>query len=131
MWELYEWNPPEYLKHIDEFSEADPSADLQPMWEELVGALPMARMGTHRRRGTVGIHIEGNRRITEAYGATDWQDEIQIRLGGRQPAGSDAERDRLRSRHASLKTWVEHADRTIADLEAFDPTDDARWQDAG
>ena len=124
----YGFNPPDFLKDLPEYASPDPDASPKPRWQTILEAVPRGKMVATRRESKERLRSEGQRRITAAYGARGWHEEIEMRMGGRQPQGSDVERDRLRGRHAALKAWVEQADRTLAELEAFDPSADVHWE---
>ena len=68
---------------------------------------------------------ECRRRISDAYGASSWEDEMQKRLRGETGEGQDVERDRLRAvckaQVAALRT-MSHTQRL-----AYDPSVDTVW----
>ena len=127
----YGFNPPDFMAHLPEYAVSDPDASLKPGWRTILEASQRGRIARWRTEHQRSIEAEGERRITAAYGARDLDHEIKRRLAGMHTPVQDAERVRLAAKHGELETWVEHVDRTLADLEAFDPADDALWQDAG
>ena len=62
-----------------------------------------------------------------AYDARDLTHEFKKRLAGEHTPEQDAERVRLAGKHAGMESWLNDADRTLAELEAFDATEDSRW----
>ena len=74
---------------------------------------------------------EETRRICVAYiGDQDVPQTVEqeilyrLRASATDLATKDAERNRLHGKAAALRAWVEHADRTLAELDTFDPTAD-------
>ena len=127
-WAFYQWNPPEYLvgqAGFDECQEADRDASAKPTWAAIEAAHAIAAPPALREQRQGELRAECRRRITAAYGAADWQDEIEKRAGGRVSAEQDAERDRLRATHAALTAAL--AGMTLGELEAFKPADDTNW----
>ena len=120
-----QYNPPEYA--TDHFPDADMSANIRPMptWEEVETA---ARESNLRRVRDVlpgALSLEAQRRITAAYGADSWEDEIQKRLRGATAPAQDTERDRLIAvYHAEIQRISTMTDDEIL---AYDPSDDAIW----
>ena len=108
-----------------ECQEADRDASAKPTWAAIEAAHAIAAPPALREQREGELRAECRRRITAAYGAADWQDEIEKRAGGRVSAEQDAERDRLRATHAALKAAL--AGLTLGELEAFKPADDASW----
>ena len=125
----YGFNPPDFMAHLPEYAASDPDASLKPSWQTLLAASQRGRIARWRTEHQRSIEAEGERRITAAYGARDLNHEFKRRLAGMHTPVQDAERVRLAAKHGELEAWVEHADRTLDDLESFDPADDARWQD--
>lgn len=127
-WDFYQWNPPEHLVGVagfEDYQEADPAAGVKPTWAAIEAALAAAAPVEAREEIATALRAECRRRITAAYGADDWQDEIEKRVGGRATEAQHAERERLRAKHAALEAGL--ADMALAALEAFTPTADAHW----
>ena len=72
------------------------------------------------------LKAECRRRITAAYGADDWQDEMEIRVRGDATAEQNTERDRLRGVYRAEVARFAGAD--TGTVDRFDPADDAVWQ---
>lgn len=115
-WNAYKWNP----------EPADPKASSKPTWSAVVAAAPTALLAIARERHAVQVRQEARRRITLAYGADDWQDEMEKRARGAGTAEQDTERDRLRGVCKALEKRIADAV-TITDLESIEPVDDALW----
>ena len=126
-WDEVEWNPPGLWKHIHRFSAADPDASPKPSSGEMQAALDVAALAGLRQATIAALRAECRRRVTLAYAAGDWQSEVETRLRGEQTAEQDTERDRLRAVFATLQTSI--AAMTLDQLRAFDPTDDAIWEE--
>lgn len=129
-WRTYEWNPPEFMaptaELLQEFGDTDAAASDKPTWAAIRTACDRAAPGERRRDLLNETRDEARARITAAYAADDWDDEIQRRLAGRNTAEQDAERERLRTRFQTLKRRYEAM--SLDDLLAFDPADDAHWK---
>ena len=141
-WNAYIWGGPDdetgpqYDRDIPEFSDPDLSASPKPTYAGLQSGARLAIIEFHAEQALSGIHDEETRRICAAYLADqDVPQTVEQELLYRQRAaekGTDistkhTERDRLRDKAVALRVWVEHADRTLAELEAFDPTADLHW----
>ena len=142
-WDAYQWNPPQYLQtgtHIvdgreieiptDEgapYAALDPAASPKPTWAELQTAVNRVMLDNRRYDQLAALKSECRTRITAAYGENTFYDEIETRLGGRHLTEQDAERVRLQARYAIIKAWIESTDRTLAELDALDLTDDTNW----
>ena len=133
-WDAYQWNPPQYGREYPQdddpdifeplqelYSTVDPDASPKPTWEELTGALASWQLANKRVDLLEELGEACKIRIIMAYGADDWQDEIQKRLRGDTTAEQDTKRDKLRATHKKFTTWVNDPDRTLAELEAFVP----------
>ena len=94
-WEDYKWNPPE----ISEDQSVDSEASAKPTWQELENAREPQIERELRDKILLQLETMVTDKIIRAYGADDWQDEIQKRLGGRTTAEQDEERDRLIDEH--------------------------------
>lgn len=125
-WDAYPYNPPGDMAAIPEFRAVDPDATAKPTYAALRAAQARAT-ADGRDDALLRLSDECRRRISAAYGASDWADEIERRLAARHTAAQDAERDRLRTRHAAVKAWILDPARTAPELAAFDPTDAAHW----
>lgn len=123
----YGFNPPDFMAHLEEFATYDSAAGPKPTWATIRRAADRGRTTELRNAHLAAIVREGERRIVEAYGARNLDDEFKRRLSGRTTAAQDTERTRLVAKHDALETWLESTDRTLAELEAFDPADDAHW----
>ena len=127
-WNAYQWNPP------PNFSDRDLNAAAKPTWNDLVEVREDALKQCRRTDNKKTIKYEETNRICAAYiGDQDIPQtvELEILYRLRAPAAElapkDVERDRLHGKAVALKAWIEHADRTLAELKAFDPADDAHW----
>ena len=130
-WNAYQWNPPEYLKHLPEYSATDANASSKPTWAQIIYAsnnpYPEISIEELRDRRLISLRRSCRGRITRAYGEDNHHDEIELRLGGRHTEAQDTERERLRTRYSIIKAWIESTDRTLTELEGLDLTDDANW----
>ena len=125
-WSAYGWNPnPQFPG-----DGTDASASPKPTWAELVAADAASRLIDNRNSAIAAVSQDATRRITAAYGARDVDHEIRIRLRGSHTAAQDAERVRLHERHDRLQEWIADTNRTLAELESFDPTADGHWTEA-
>lgn len=124
----YQWNPPLFLAHLPEYAVPDPDASEKPRWQTVRTAAFKRRRIRMREDAKKVLDREAERRIRAVYGARDNIHEIRLRLAGRHTPEQDAERERLIARHDALVRWVNDDARTDAELEAFDATDDSRWQ---
>ena len=125
-WNAYGWNPnPQFPA-----DGIDAAASPKPTWAELVAADAASRLIGTRQEAIALIDIEATRRITESYGARDFEHETRIRLRGAATDAQNAERLRLHNKHDELQAWVADPARTFAELEAFDATDDSHWTDS-
>ena len=125
-WLDYGWNPIPGLDDRPGTAGFDPKASAKFSWRQIVWADRQGELLELRTRLTAELQAEARARITAAYGADDWDDEIQRRLAGRHTAAQDTERDRLRAKYQALKKGFETM--PLDDLLAFDPTADAHWK---
>lgn len=139
-WNGYQWNPPQNLRDVVGFTEADPDASAKPTWAVVVAADSVATTMEVRRERLQALLNEVLRqerqRICAAYignqnGSQTVTQELLFRARS-QESGLDisakhTERDRLHAKAVALKAWVEHADRTLTELESFNPTADGHW----
>ena len=130
-WSAYVWNPPIELAHEEPYQVPDPDADPKPTFPQLEAAVTPANLVRLRKMVLWSLRAQCQRRISIAYDADDWTDEMQKRLSGRTTTVQDVERDRLRARHVALKAWADDAARTVAEIEAFDATGDTHWAVGG
>ena len=101
----------------------------KPTWEDVLHSSPTQHRINAIADRVQRVTAECKRRITQsAYGAMNWDEEIEDRLSGRATPEQDVERERIRTKHKALRDWIQHADRTLEALEAFDPADDIHWQ---
>lgn len=103
----------------------------KPGWDDISTAAVAATLEAARAEAETALRRECRHRITEAYGEGSVEDEILLRLRGGHTADQDTERDRLRGRHTVLFAYIEHPERTLDELTAFDVTDDAHWRAEG
>jgi len=115
-WEAYIWQDPENV---------DPDASDKPSWDDLVANLVHVNESRAWGRTTRAIDSEERRRITEAYGARNLEEEVLYRLRGATPE-QDAERDRLHAVAEGLRRRLRDAEGLEA-METIDPTDDDEW----
>ena len=125
-WLDYGWNPVPGMDHLPGTAGFDPEASAKFSWRQLVWADGQGELRERRRDLLNETREEARARITAAYAADDWDDEVRRRLAGRNTAEQDAERERLRTRFRALK-WRYEA-MSLDDLLAFDPADDAHWK---
>ena len=126
-WDSYDYNPPEHWRHFPRYSESDPLASPKPTSVTIEEKLAQGDRARFLSHALAAIHAECRQRIITAYGAEDWQAEIESRLGGRTNTAQDEERDRLRARYQIIKSWVQDEARTFTELENFDASDDEHW----
>ena len=131
-WTAYRWNfpaPPTGLP--------DPVASPKPTWAELESSLAQVRLRRARARVASSSQMQEQGRICQAYigdqnVAQTVQQETLYRLRamefGTDITAKHAERDRLHTRAVALKAWTEHEDRTLTEIEDFDPADDSHWR---
>ena len=124
-WENYVWNPPQGYEHDG----PDPSADPKPSWNELVSAHSVVISAVLKIELGISLKQETQRRITEAYGEEDFRGEMELRLRGGHTPIQDRKRDSLRARYKVLRAWLQSSDRTLEELDVFDPTDDSHWKE--
>ena len=118
-----EWNPPPGASVS--YRDAPP----KPTFEQLVTALvDKIERSAELARKLRALKVEGSRRITAAYGAESWEDEVQRRLRRAHTPQQDAERERLRAAYAALRDWLLSPERTGAELAGFEPATDALWE---
>ena len=122
-WDAYQWNPPQYL--VDRYPDPDPNASRKPTWADIVAARDVQLPIYLRQQHTAALSAECKTRITRAYGANDWQDEIEMRLRGESTDEHDTERARLRAIYAVQKIAL--GSMTVTQLKAFNPSDDGMW----
>ena len=130
-WGIYQWNPPGSFA-AGTFDQADPDASQKPNWQTLVSAAPRAALADARRYHDRKIVDEEARRICVAYiGDQDVPKEIEneilyrLRAPAAELAPKNTERDRLHARSVALVAGL--ATMTLAQLQAFDPTQDSHW----
>lgn len=128
LWDDYVWGGPEdatgpqYLAHLKHFAGPDLKASPKPTRSELLAALARARTKQHeaaRADIVLALDAEARRLISAAYGASAWEQEVHLRLRGGHTPEQDAERERLRGVHDTLRRRVRAAT-TSADLAAID-----------
>lgn len=75
------------------------------------------------------VRQECQRRIREAYGADDLDDEVHIRLRDDHKEEHDTERDRLRARYRAIKAWMtsRFSHDQLDQLESFDYRNEDLW----
>lgn len=122
-WDAYQWNPPEFLS--GEFPDPDPAASPKPSWSTVLKAARMGELIHLADRVAISLRDEAARRITAAYGETDFRGEMELRLRGGHTPAQDAARERLRARYKALTARVRTM--SLTELEAFDPYADAHW----
>lgn len=125
-WLDYAWNPIPGMDGLPGTAGFDPQASAKFSWRQLVWADREGELLELRERLAREVDQEARARITAAYGADDWDDEIQRRLAGRHTAAQDTERDRLRAKYQALKKGFETM--PLDALRTFDPTADAHWK---
>ena len=122
------WNPPFGLKRVHD--KPDPQASPPPTWEQIYEAGVGSHVQMLIQNHKTDIRGEAQRRITQSYGADDWQDEVQIRL--RTPAVDlarmDSERERLRLKYKKLIANVSKMN-TLFELQQLDIYDEKHWRD--
>ena len=128
-WLLYRFNPPQ---NIDVFTEADPDASDKPTWATLIIAGKKHILSTAFETATENIADEEAERICVAYIGDQnvdltIQNEIlyRLRAPATELAPKNTERDRLHARSVALVAGL--ATMTLAQLQAFDPTQDSHW----
>ena len=77
----------------------------------------------HRKKQ---LRAECRRRIIAAYGAKDWQDEMELRVRGGATVAQNTERDRLRAVYKAQAAGLAGA--PVATVTGLEPYDDAVWQ---
>ena len=107
------------------FKVADPAASAKPTWEAIEAALLLAKIKETQQVALIELRSECKRRITAAYGETDFDDEVALRLRGAATAEHNAERDRLRTIYRAHKITI--ADGKQAVIDAMDIYADATW----
>ena len=126
-WNRYEWNPPQYLKHLPEYSKPDPVASPKPVWSVLDRHITPAMLAKYRPLAIIHLKDQCEAKIQAAYGQTNKDDEIYLRLRNVQTTSQDTERDRLLARYKKHKTWImERA--TVDQLKAFIDNPDVGWE---
>ena len=103
----------------------DPGASPKPSWDQLVAANAAAALTERRTEHLHTLRAECRARITAAYGAMTFEEEVELRLRGDHTAAQDTERERMRERYRELRDLVPYMnERTLA---RFDPAADAAW----
>lgn len=129
-WNAVPWNP-----EFPDFQAVDPDASAKPTYQALTAAIPKAKLWQRRLSLVRGVTEQEALRICTKYLGTNHilriQDEVLYRLrcleGGVDISAKHTKRNHLHAKVVALTAWINHADRTLAELEAFDPTDDANW----
>ena len=128
-WLAYQWNPPEGLAHLPEFSEPDPNVSVKFSWQQIVQADGVAEIEEAREDLLRQLNEIATARIASLYhpdAAQNRNKEWQVRLSGVSLTVQDTERIRLIAVHDNLAAQLTTA-ATLTDLEAIDLTDDAIW----
>ena len=127
-WNDYQFNPPGFLfndPRFSAFSIPDPEAGSKPSWNDIVKAWKQSQPMNLRADKLAELNLEATTRITRAYGESNFDDEIKLRLGNRHTSKQDQERDRLKALHGTLRDSINIS--TLEELEALDIADDAIW----
>ena len=77
-----------------------------PTWLELVEAERLAMLDSFKQESTRSLRFICQRRITKAYGADSFNDEIATRTRGDSTPEQDAERERLRAKYREIKATL-------------------------
>ena len=104
-WELYGWNPPQYL----DYSDPDDQAGAKPTWDMLRAAATAAQLAEAQRHASAELKQVVQARINRVYGAANNQAEIWLRLRGQQTAEQDLARDRLLDLYHSQRAAIRRA----------------------
>ena len=112
-WDAFPWSP----------------AKDKPTWEQLMAACFYGLAARNKATILEALKSECSRRITAAYGMTEWRDEMEMRLRGESTKAQDAERERIRARYATLKARLNAKDIYDFAAESFDATLDSHWED--
>ncbi|MCY4671280.1 MAG: hypothetical protein OXC29_25240 [Rhodococcus sp.] len=116
LWNAHPWNP----------EPRDMGASPKPTWSVIVAEGSAAVLDIRKLRMVASLRQEARRRISRAYGGTDWLGEMHRRLRGEATPEQDAERDRLRAVCKTVEARIGVA-ATQADLDAIDPLDASLW----
>ena len=126
-WDIYEWNPPGAM---GAFQPRDENASEKPTWQAILAACEKAKLQNRRLELCRHLRSQAGRRISSAYDAENYIEEIFLRLRDDHTDAQDTERERLRAKYRELKAWINHEDRTQSELDAYDVTDDSLWAEA-
>ena len=125
IWESTSWNPP-YQRFT--MPHPDPQASPKPTWTQLV-AWYESYVAPKPERLLADLRQAAQHAITAAYGATDWQDEITLRLRSGHTAEQDEERERLRVRYQATKAAISLAS-SVSELQALEgQVKSGKWAD--
>ena len=117
-WLAYQWNPPEGLAHLAEFSELDPDASTKFSWRQIVWADGLAEIEEARADFLRQLDEIATARIAGLYhpdAAGDRNKEWQVRLSGADLADKDVQRLRIIEAYGGFKAEIEAAS-TLAEL---------------
>ena len=122
-WNDYAWNPPAGMDVAFDFE-----ASAKPQWSELIGSGYSEARRVYSERALSMLDAQASSRITRAYGESTWSGEIQTRLASEADAAADAERERLKARHAEIEAWIRSERREPEDLMRLDVMSDSVWE---
>lgn len=136
-WEQYNtatlWNPPGFLKHLDDYTDADTNAGTAPTWDELRAAAVEATtintavaFAASKADKLIELKDKTRMRIANAYGETTFYEEVELRLRDGQTEEQDTERERIRTKYREIKARIEGATRQT-ELDDIDIMDDSLW----
>lgn len=120
-WGAASWNPPQGWV---ELTTPDPNASEKPTWAKMLAA--DARMNGGLEKTIDRLRIEARQRISQAYRAETFEDEIELRLRNGHTAAQDQERDRLRAvykQQAILLSGMTNTQRM-----SYNPSSNAIWR---
>ena len=110
-WNDYRWNPPGASYPDSAFDE---TASAKPTWAMLQAAVAPAELAQVQRRAVGDLKTLCRRKITAAYGATNLDDEVLLRLRDGETADQNTERDRLRTLYRARRDAINGAATTTA-----------------
>ena len=126
-WLAYQWNPPEGLAYLAEFSEPDLNASTKFSWRQIVWADGVGKIENARIGSLTQLDQIATARIADLYhpdAARDRNKEWQVRLSGADLAEEDAERLRIIEAYGGLKAEIEAA-ATLTELTEIEVLRDA------
>ena len=126
LWDDYVWNPPEYLFTLPEYTTSDLLASPKPSWEMLEGALDKKRFREAKEEKLKELDEITTMRICQAYGCSNFNDELKLRLRGGQTQAQDDERDRLRAVYHVVKAQLKPL--RMSEVKDFDLEAKSLWQ---